>query len=309
MVTGRSWILVKNLMDSENNCGWRRGMGRERWLLSDELGEKLNEDRCSGVMVMVVMDGVMVEERKEEGVTANDVVLESLPHRLIALHLIFWVSGMDTLPYRKTKAKGVMWENSGDALVAKNSNEYGSISERFQHDSSKRGSYDLRRTSASPSTFNVNSPFMMPLLSISSVEDYISKTSTVLTGTAKNGSTGPSVGALDIGVNESAYFFRVALPGVKRDPGHFSCEIECDGKVLIRGVTTTGERTVFRHGRVFEMKVQQQCPPGPFTLYFSLPGPVDPRLFFPNFRSDGILEAVVVKLHATDAFKSASLNI
>lgn len=125
---------------------------------------------------------------------------------------------MDTLPYRK-KAKGVMWENSGDALVAKDSNKYGNIAERFQHDSSKRGSYDLKRTSASPSTFNVNSPFMMPLLSISSVRDYISKTSTILTGTAKNGSTGPSVGALDIGVNASAYFFRVALPGVKRDPG------------------------------------------------------------------------------------------
>lgn len=77
--------------------------------------------------------------------------------------------------------------------------------------------------------------------------------------------------------------------------GQFSCEIEHNGKVHVRGVTTTGENFVSRHTRVFEMKVQQQCPPGPFTLSFSLPGPVDPRMFFPNFRSDGILEAVALK--------------
>lgn len=46
------------------------------------------------------------------------------------------------------------------------------------------------------------------------------------------------------------------------------------------------------------MEYQQLTPPGPFTLSFSLPGPVDPRLFSPKFRDDGILEAVVVKLGA-----------
>ncbi|XP_019244817.1 PREDICTED: increased DNA methylation 3-like isoform X3 [Nicotiana attenuata] len=112
---------------------------------------------------------------------------------------------------------------------------------------------------------------------------------------ACKGATGPPVGVVDIGVSEAAYYFRIALPGVKKDPGEFSCEIEKDGKVLIRGLTSTGGRTVSRYSRVFDMKIQQQCSSGPFTLSFSLPGPVDPRLFSPNFRSDGIFEAVVVK--------------
>lgn len=77
--------------------------------------------------------------------------------------------------------------------------------------------------------------------------------------------------------------------------GEFSCEVERDGKVHVRGVTTTGVRTVSRYSRVYKMKFQQQCPPGPFTLSFSLPGPVDPRLFSPNFRADGIFEGVIVK--------------
>lgn len=68
-----------------------------------------------------------------------------------------------------------------------------------------------------------------------------------------------------------------------------------DGQVCIRGVTSTGGKTVTKYSRVFEMKFQQQCAPGPFSLYFSLPGPVDPTLFSPNFRSDGIFEGVVAK--------------
>nr|DAD22320.1 TPA_asm: hypothetical protein HUJ06_023783 [Nelumbo nucifera] len=42
------------------------------------------------------------------------------------------------------------------------------------------------------------------------------------------------------------------------------------------------------------------CPPGPFTISFSLPVPVDPRLFLPDLRSDGILE-VVMKYRKLDA--------
>ncbi|CAA7043521.1 unnamed protein product [Microthlaspi erraticum] len=44
------------------------------------------------------------------------------------------------------------------------------------------------------------------------------------------------------------------------------------------------------------MQVQQSCPPGPFSIRFSLPGPVDPRLFSPRFQPCGLLEVVVVKL-------------
>lgn len=76
--------------------------------------------------------------------------------------------------------------------------------------------------------------------------------------------------------------------------GKFSCEIESAGNVHVRGLTTGG-KTIRKPSRVFEMKFQQLCPPGPFTLSFTLPGPVDPRLFAPNFRSDGIFEGVIIK--------------
>lgn len=47
------------------------------------------------------------------------------------------------------------------------------------------------------------------------------KPSTVLTGTAKEGSAGPPIGLVDIGESESAYLFRVALPGVRKDQSEF----------------------------------------------------------------------------------------
>ncbi|XP_019172151.1 PREDICTED: increased DNA methylation 3-like [Ipomoea nil] len=137
-------------------------------------------------------------------------------------------------------------------------------------------------------------PCMMPLLPIPNMESS-SKASLILSGTACKGVTGPPIGAFDIGVSKSAYYFRVALPGVKRDPGDFNCEIERDGMVHIRGVTSTGGKTVSKYYRVFAMTHQQQCPPGAFTLSFRLPGPVDPRLFSPNFGCDGIFEGVVAK--------------
>ena len=77
-------------------------------------------------------------------------------------------------------------------------------------------------------------------------------------------------------------------------PGEFSCEIESDGKVHIQGSTSGGE-IIKKRSRVFHMKFQQMCPPGPFTVSFNLPGPVDPRLVSPKFRTDGIFEAVVIK--------------
>lgn len=75
----------------------------------------------------------------------------------------------------------------------------------------------------------------------------------------------------------------------------FSCEVDTDGKVLIRGVSTTGEKVVSRHSMVFEMQTQNLCPPGEFSVTFQLPGPVDPHQFSGNFGTDGILEGVVMK--------------
>ncbi|KAF7142025.1 hypothetical protein RHSIM_Rhsim06G0003500 [Rhododendron simsii] len=154
---------------------------------------------------------------------------------------------------------------------------------------------DPSEMSLVPSASGLDRPFMMPLLPVPNSETFNSKASIVLSGTARRGVAGPAVGAVDIGVSKYAYFFRVALPGVRKDPGLFSCEIEREGKVHVRGVTSTGGKTVSRHSRIYEMKFQQQCPPGPFTISFSLPGSVDPRLFSPNFRSDGILEGVIMK--------------
>ena len=76
--------------------------------------------------------------------------------------------------------------------------------------------------------------------------------------------------------------------------GEVSCEIECDGKVHIQG-STAGGKIIKKRSREFHMKTQNLCPSGPFTVSFNLPGPVDPRLFSPNFRDDGIFEAVIVK--------------
>ncbi|XP_058760575.1 increased DNA methylation 2-like isoform X2 [Vicia villosa] len=71
-----------------------------------------------------------------------------------------------------------------------------------------------------------------------------------LTGSAATGRVGPIIGLVDIGECEDAYLFRMSLPGVKRDEKEFSCEVDTNGKVLIHGVTITGEKTVTMHSQV-----------------------------------------------------------
>lgn len=53
------------------------------------------------------------------------------------------------------------------------------------------------------------------------MKEYDAEPSVVTTGTASKGTQGPSVGVVDIGVNKVAYFFQVALPGVRKDYGIF----------------------------------------------------------------------------------------
>ncbi|XP_062097821.1 increased DNA methylation 3 [Humulus lupulus] len=120
------------------------------------------------------------------------------------------------------------------------------------------------------------------------------KSSVILTGTAKQGGAGPPVGLVDVGESEGAYLFRVALPGIRKDQCKIKCEIQRDGRVHIEGVMND-VGLLKDSSTVYHMKVQQLCPPGPFTISFSLPGPVDPRLFSPSFRPDGILEVVIMK--------------
>ncbi|KAI7729496.1 hypothetical protein M8C21_024496 [Ambrosia artemisiifolia] len=102
------------------------------------------------------------------------------------------------------------------------------------------------------------------------------KNGCLLTGTATMGQIGHNIGSIDIGECEDSYLFRVSLPGVKRDEREFSCEVEDDGKVSVRGS-------------------QNLCPPGHFSVSFKLPGPVDPQQFSGNFGTDGILEGIVMK--------------
>ncbi|GMJ02802.1 Increased DNA Methylation 3 [Hibiscus trionum] len=120
------------------------------------------------------------------------------------------------------------------------------------------------------------------------------KPSVVLTGSAKE-SNGPSIGLVDIGVCQSAFLFRVALPSIRNDQSKLKCEIQRDGKVLIQGMITQGTEMLQGQSSKCEMRVEKFCSPGPFTISFNLPGPVDPRLFSPKFRPDGILEVVVMR--------------
>ncbi|KAL5557675.1 hypothetical protein UlMin_033886 [Ulmus minor] len=118
------------------------------------------------------------------------------------------------------------------------------------------------------------------------------KPSVVVTGSAKESKAGHPTGLVDFGESEGAYLFRVALPGVRKDQCELTCEIERDGNVHIEGVMASlpGDSST-----VYTMNAQQLCPPGPFSISFTLPGPVDPRLFSPTFRPDGILEVVIMK--------------
>lgn len=121
------------------------------------------------------------------------------------------------------------------------------------------------------------------------------KGGSALTGSAASGHLGPVLGLIDIGESEDSYLFRVSLPGVRRDARDFSCEVESDGAVVIKGVTVTGERLVEKYTQVFEMRSQNLCPPGPFCVSFKLPGPVDPQQFHGTFATDGILEGIALK--------------
>ncbi|XP_010549932.1 PREDICTED: alpha-crystallin domain-containing protein 22.3-like [Tarenaya hassleriana] len=122
------------------------------------------------------------------------------------------------------------------------------------------------------------------------------KTGVALTGSAAMGKIGPTIGLVDIAENEDSFYFRVSLPGVSGDEKEFSCEVDPDGKILIKGVTTTGEKTVCKHSQVFRMLTQNLCPPGHFTISFQLPGPVDNDEFVGQFGSDGVLVGTVKKI-------------
>ncbi|KAK3200319.1 hypothetical protein Dsin_023734 [Dipteronia sinensis] len=116
-----------------------------------------------------------------------------------------------------------------------------------------------------------------------------------LTGSAAMRQVGPIVGLVDIGESEDSYLFRVSLPGVAREEKDFNCNIDPDGKILINGVTTTGEQVVCKDSQVFQMQTRNLCLPGRFSISFQLPGPVNNQQFTRNFGTNGILEGMVKK--------------
>ncbi|PHT61021.1 hypothetical protein T459_35129 [Capsicum annuum] len=99
--------------------------------------------------------------------------------------------------------------------------------------------------------------------------------------------------------------FSVSLPGFARDerkdlPVHvvtevFRCDVGPNGRILIRGVSVTGERKVRRKNMVFKMQTQNLCPPGEFTVSFQLPGPINHLNLSCNFGPDGIFEGIAKK--------------
>lgn len=68
-------------------------------------------------------------------------------------------------------------------------------------------------------TRDLDGPSMLSVASTFKLEHCNLKGSIVLSGTAKEGRARPPVGLVDIGISQHAYFFRVALPGVQKDPG------------------------------------------------------------------------------------------
>ncbi|KAF4349195.1 hypothetical protein G4B88_026113 [Cannabis sativa] len=165
-------------------------------------------------------------------------------------------------------------------------------------------SYSPPSTAPSPASENKNveriGPAIIFLSSFTTKEDWenimaTNKIGVALTGSAAVGKIGPIIGLMDIGECEDSYLFRVSLPGVSRDEREFSCDIEPDGKVQIKGVTTTGEQIVCKNSQIFHMLTRNLCPPGHFSISFQLPGPVDEEQFSGSFGTDGMLEGIVKK--------------
>lgn len=88
--------------------------------------------------------------------------------------------------------------------------------------------------------------------------------------------------------------FSVLKLTIFADAEDFRCDVEPDGKIFIKGVTTTGEKTVVKNSQIFKM-TQNLCPPGHFSISFRLPGPVNHQQLTGFFGTNGILEGIVKK--------------
>lgn len=112
----------------------------------------------------------------------------------------------------KKKIKRILWKRSKEKSNGEDSAGNGTSLMKMEHNVTKRHHSDSM-------TSGVDRPCMMSLLPLPNLEYCNSGGPAILTGTACKGVAGPPVGVVDIGVSISAYYFRIALPGVKKDPG------------------------------------------------------------------------------------------
>ncbi|KAK3206342.1 hypothetical protein Dsin_020388 [Dipteronia sinensis] len=119
--------------------------------------------------------------------------------------------------------------------------------------------------------------------------------------------TAPPMGLIGVGVNESSYHFRVSLPGIPNTTqSNLKCEIGSDGTVCIQGVPVTTDSAAMQYSSDgHRMIFQQLSSPGPITVSFTLPGPVDPHMAELAFCPDGILEAGKRKSEGMDSGSQA----
>ncbi|XP_021285242.1 increased DNA methylation 3-like isoform X1 [Herrania umbratica] len=134
--------------------------------------------------------------------------------------------------YQKSKDDQNSMINSEERIAGYITNGYGNASEKFQENNMRRHQLDSMPMSAFPPVMSMlkhlgqgafkrtckrDGPAMMPPITVPNVGQCFSDASIILNGTAKMGIAGPPIGVLDIGVSKVAYFFRVALTGVRKD--------------------------------------------------------------------------------------------
>lgn len=116
------------------------------------------------------------------------------------------------------KVEKIIWKRSKAPLQEDNETV---DPNKCKYGGETRSPCDYLQLSTYPGTHGSAQPFALPLLPTLTVEEWSSDTSIFLSGTARRGAIGPPVGVVDIGVSKSAYYFCIAVPGVKQDPGKF----------------------------------------------------------------------------------------
>ncbi|KAK1374394.1 Increased dna methylation 3 [Heracleum sosnowskyi] len=120
---------------------------------------------------------------------------------------------------------------------------------------------------------------------------------------ANTGTVSPFLGKVNISVGDGAYNFQAALPGISTDLSGLKVSILNDGRVRIEGVVPGSSRA--NADVLYEEEAREFPPPGPFSIAFNLPGPVDPRLTSSKYEH-GILDATVMKFRLPPDFPNGN---